>query len=389
MKLRVNRLAPLVMCLALFAGCAAVPAQTEDTTTDGVVEDTETQDDPGNDYIFAWSFIDGSDMEPRGGTSEGPDVTPVTDASAAWSALQEQGLSRQERDRRAILAMAGGYRASFDFLETAGFTADYAPAKPYRSWGTEYVYVVENQPDFVSLQHILVMFFKDENGQVQGPAVVKHWRQDWQYEDAEINVYTGHNRWARKTLSKESVAGTWSQSVYQVDDSPRYQAVGTWIHDQNFSAWQSDETWRPLPRREFSVRKDYHALIGTNRHTILPTGWLHEEDNLKAVLMDGEQAMDAPIRYLARETGVNRYELITDHDFSGGDEYWAKSAEFWSDVRDTWTELLASSAVVSKREVDGMPMLMKMLQYSSEIEEYDSSTGKAYIDEQLASHYNW
>ncbi|MEL7024108.1 MAG: DUF6607 family protein [Pseudomonadota bacterium] len=369
-----------------FSGCANTPPEETNTAV------AETQADEKADaksYIFAWSFIDGSDMEPRGGTSKGPGVTPIAGASAAWTALREPGLSKQERDRRAILAMAGGYRASFDFLETAGFTADFSPAKPYRSWGTEYVYVVEDQPDFVSLQHILVMFFKDENGEVQGPAVVKHWRQDWAYEDTEINVYAGHNRWARKQLDADSVNGAWTQSVYQVDDSPRYQAVGHWVHDNNFSAWESDETWRPLPRREFSVRSDYHALIGTNRHTILPTGWLHEEDNLKAVLMDGDTAVDAPVKYLARETGVNRYELITDHDFSGGDEYWDKSAAFWTDVRATWSSLLADNEIISKRDVEGMPMLMKMLQYSSEIEDYDSADGQAYIDEQLAAHYDW
>ncbi|MEM9173562.1 MAG: DUF6607 family protein, partial [Pseudomonadota bacterium] len=284
------------------------------------------------------------------------------------------------------LAMAGGYRASFDFLETVGFTEGYVPAKPYRSWGTEHVYVVENQPDFVSLQHILVMFFEDQEGNLQGPAVVKHWRQDWQYEDTDLNVYIGHDRWAQRSIDADSVGGTWSQSVYQVDDSPRYQAIGAWVHDANYSAWESNTTWRPLPRREYSVRSDYHALVGTNRHTILPTGWLHEEDNLKTVLDEDGDPIDGA-RYLAREYGVNRYELIEDHDFSAGDAYWEKTAAFWSDVRDAWDEKLASEAVVTKAKVDGMPLLMQMLSYSSEITDYDSDTGRAYIKEQLAKFY--
>ncbi|MEO1419365.1 MAG: DUF6607 family protein [Pseudomonadota bacterium] len=373
----------------LCAACAAAPNTVVDEVEDdaGVAQTTETEKE--RPYVFGWMFADTSNMEPRGGTTKGPSVLPISGTSAAWDALQEPGLSKKEKDRRAILAMAGGYRTSFDFLETAGFTEGYEPPKPYRSWGTEHVYVVEDSPEFVSLQHILVMFFEDEEGEVQGPAVVKHWRQDWQYEDAQINVYTGHDRWEQLQLSAGDVEGTWSQAVYQVDDSPRYQAIGKWTHDQNFSAWESGETWRPLPRREFSVRSDYHALIGTNRHTILPTGWLHEEDNLKAVLMHEGQITDKPVAFLAREAGVNRYELITGHDFSGGDEYWEKSAAFWSDVRGAWDALLTENPKVTKLEVEGMPMLMEMLVYSSEIETYDSEVGKAYIAEKLQTHYEW
>ena len=72
--------------------------------------------------------------------------------------------------------------------------------------------------------------------------------------------------------------------MYQVDESPRYASVGRWQHTASFSTWLSADTWRPLPRREWSVRDDYHVLLGTNRHTVGPTGWLQEENNLKAVL---------------------------------------------------------------------------------------------------------
>lgn len=389
--MNVTRLFPVVVA-GLFsitiAGAAAPAIAQEPTAGNGVapVPAADTRDDA---YVFAWMFADEAvDFTPRGGTTKGPAVTPLATPSEAWTRLQAPGLTKLERDRRAILAMAGGYRTSFDFLETAGFSADFAPAKPYRSWGTEYVYVVEDSPTFISLQHIIVMFFEADDGTVQGPAVVKHWRQDWHYEDTEINVYVGQDRWSRRRLPADTVEGTWSQSVYQVDDSPRYQAIGTWVHDENYSAWEANDTWRPLPRREFSVRSDYHALIGSNRHTILPTGWLHEEDNLKAVLENDGRSSEVS-EYLAREYGVNRYELIVDHDFSAGDAYWEQSAAFWADVRAAWSELLANNETVTKREVEGMPMLMAMLTYSTEIEEYDAEAGRAYIDEQLARHYSW
>ena len=72
----------------------------------------------------------------------------------------------------------------------------------------------------------------------------------------------------------------WLQTVYQVDESPRYASTGRWQHTPSFSTWLSGDTWRPLPRREWSVRSDYQVLVGSNRHTVVPSGWLQEENNL-------------------------------------------------------------------------------------------------------------
>ncbi|MEN7342133.1 MAG: DUF6607 family protein [Pseudomonadota bacterium] len=382
----------ITICWVCLSGCQTTPG-TERTDTEleaPTISAEKKTDDKATHYVFSWQFVDpNTDMTPRGGTSKGTAVKLLEEPSEAWKALQETGLSKLERDRRAILAMAGGYRTSFDFLEVAGFVSDFAPSKPYQSWGTEYVYVVEDSPEFISLQHVLVMFFEDEEGQVQGPAVVKHWRQDWHYQDQEINVYVGNDTWARERLEVNAVVGKWSQAVYQVDDSPRYQAVGTWVHDENYSAWESDQTWRPLPRREFSVRSDYDVLIGTNRHTILPTGWLHEEDNLKTVIDETSGSLAEGARYLAREYGVNRYDRIVGHDFEAGHEYWERSGPFWADVREIWTELLAGNARISKQKIEGMPMLMNVLMYSSELEAYDEKAGRQFMDDQLTKHYQW
>ena len=35
------------------------------------------------------------------------------------------------------------------------------------------------------------MYFKQEDGSISDPVVMKHWRQDWKYEDSEINTYIG------------------------------------------------------------------------------------------------------------------------------------------------------------------------------------------------------
>lgn len=340
-------------------------------------------------FTYSWQFVDEDAMRPRGGTTQGPSVQLDHSPNAAWQALREPGLSSRERDRRAILAMAGGFRTSFDFIETVGFVDGFQAGRPYQSWGTEYVYVVADRPDFVSLQHIIVMFFETDDGEIQGPAVVKHWRQDWQYEDRELHVYAGHNTWQYRKLPRKDVRGTWSQAVYQVDDSPRYQAIGRWQHQGNYSSWISENTWRPLPRREFSVRNDYHVLSGTNRHTITPTGWVQEEDNLKVVLdEDGSPRESQP--YLAREAGLNRYERIVGHDFSAGDDYWEQTGAYWADVRAAWDATFARRGRFTlKSKVDGKPLFEKMFAFADDFRkngEYDATQGRAFIGETLANY---
>ncbi|MBN7797199.1 DUF6607 family protein [Parahaliea mediterranea] len=338
-------------------------------------------------YTYAWPFIEEGDMRPRGGSTSGPAVTLDKEPGDAWLALREPGLADKERDRRAILAMAGPYRASFDFIETMGFTPGYTPPRPYQSWGTEYVYVVADEPDFISLQHIMVMVFESADGTVSEPMVMKHWRQDWRYEDRLINVYTGNRTWERRRLGADDVKGTWSQAVYQVDDSPRYEDIGRWLHAGNVSTWASEDTWRPLPRREFSVRDDYDVLAGSNRHTIVPTGWTQESDNLKLVLdAKGEPHAEQP--YLAREAGLNRYERISGHDFKPGDHYWQRTAPFWAEVRRAWDTLLEQHAKVRvKQQVEGQKLFEAMFAYAGDIEHSDSfdrEAARRFVDSTLA-----
>jgi hypothetical protein len=340
-------------------------------------------------FTFSWQFEDGDALRPRGGTTRGAPLTLATEPSPAWRALQEPVLDKLERDRRAILAMAGGYRTSFDFLETVGFTPGYAPPRPYQSWGTEYIYVVEDRGTFIRLQHLMVMFVADREGKVQGPFVQKHWRQDWRYEDTDLHVFVGRNRWERRTRSAEEVRGRWSQAVFQVDDSPRYEALGEWLHEGTYSAWTSERTARPLPRREASVRDDYQVLEGINRHTLTPTGWVQEEENLKLVL-DANGAPAAATPYLARELGVARYEHVVDFDFSAGDRYWQRSGEFWRDVRAAWERVYAERDTFEYlEEVDGQEMFVPLLEYADELDRgtpYDAAAAADVIQRTFAAH---
>jgi hypothetical protein len=351
--------------------------------------DEDKSSDAQRRYTFSWPYAAADEMAPRGGTTQGTAVTLADSPTAAWRELREAGLDKFERDRRAILAMAGEFRTSFDFIETVGFTPGFVPGRPYQSWATEKIDVIEDTGEKIVLQHVIVMEYVADDGSIEGPVVQKHWRQDWIYQDTSIHAYSGGGSWTETSLSPDEVAGRWSQAVYQVDDSPRYEALGDWVHRGNYSAWTSDETWRPLPRRESSVRDDYDVLIGTNRHTITPTGWVHEEENLKARLaVTGE--LDSEQAFVAREQGVNRYEAIVDFDFSARDEYWEATADFWSDVRAAWAEIYASrERFAIATPPGGQTLFVPMFEYAAGLESgrgYDRDAGRRFIRETLAQY---
>ena len=144
------------------------------------------------------------------------------------AALPAHTEAEFERDRQAILAMTGEYDVTFDFREIVPLRAGYELAEPKVSGAWEVVRVIEDRGDFISLQHFLLVGDDEDN-----PMVIKHWRQDWEYEPARIMDYDGNDDWHMIDLTSAEAAGTWSQSVYQVDDSPRYAAVARWTHDDD------------------------------------------------------------------------------------------------------------------------------------------------------------
>jgi len=321
-------------------------------------------------YTFSWPLNSGP--APRGGTTQGAPVNVESEPSPAWQQLQTPGLSLLERDRQAILAMAGAYRVAFDFLEVMTFTSAERPA-PYQSWGTERVFVDADRGAFISLVHILEMRFLNPDGSVSEPMVTKHWRQEWTYEPADIVEYAGRDQWRRRKTNAHERKGAWSQTVYQVDESPRYASIGRWQHTPAFSTWISGDTWRPLPRREWSVRDDYQVLEGTNRHTIQPRGWTQEENNLKTVLT-AQRTVDSTKPYVAREYGVARYEHISA-DFDAAERYYASTKRFWNRVRDEWTQLFAKQGVVTLRgPVDKLGLFQPLFERADAIAEGAAQT---------------
>ncbi len=330
-------------------------------------------------FTFAWP-LDTEHPKPRGGTSKGVPVVLDREPSDAWRALQAPGLDARERDRRAILAMAGTWRVAFDFVEVASFVPRAGPPRaPYQSWGTEKVYVDADRPGLVALVHVLEMRIVGKDGQPLAPIVTKHWRQEWTYEPDAIVEYAGRERWMRRTVDATERRGAWRQAVFQVDESPRYAGIGRWQHGPSMSTWISNDTWRPLPRREWTVRKDYQALVGTNRHTIVPSGWLQEENNLKAVLTDG-RAIDASRPYVGREYGVARYERVKDFDFGDADRYYARTRAFWNQVKDTWdADFARDGAITLKGQPDQQNYFVPLFEQAEKVE------GGASVDDAVTA----
>src|SRR6185295_3759951 len=120
---------------------------------------------------------------------------------------------------------------TFDFHETLRFDPKATVSEPENTDAKELVLVVEDTGTFISLQHLLMVGDKQ---------VVKHWRQDWQYENPVVFEFRGHLTWDPVKLTPEQARSTWSQMVFNVDDSPRYSGYGKWIHVGDYSYWDSD-----------------------------------------------------------------------------------------------------------------------------------------------------
>jgi hypothetical protein len=147
-----------------------------------------------------------------------------------------------------------------------------------------------------------------------------------------------------------------------VDESPRYGGLGVWQHEPLSSTWISADTWRPLPRREWSVRKDYNVLLGSNRHTITATGWVQEENNLKTVLAHGQK------QAIAREYGVARYERIKDFDFTQADDYYTRTRSFWNEVAAAWSDWFKRDTTIQLRgQVDQLALFVPLFEHADAI----------------------
>lgn len=236
-----------------------------------------------------------------------------------------------DQDREAIKSLAGFYKVTFNYAETFSPDDDYKFHERYHSSAKELALIVEDSPKKIVIQHLLVM---------RGDSmVIKHWREDWTYEDTQIFAFDKNDTWKKANLSANDVKGKWTQKVYQVDDSPRYEAIGTWVHVDGKHQWQSNSD-SPLPRREYTKRSDYNVLNRGNTLYLTKTGWMFEQDNKKIIRSESGDKL------LAMEKGLEEFVKIDPKSFEYAQTWWKQQEKFWKDARETWDTIFAENKVV-------------------------------------------
>ncbi|MEL7320279.1 MAG: DUF6607 family protein [Pseudomonadota bacterium] len=235
-----------------------------------------------------------------------------------------------EADRETILSMAGDFIVTFDMQESTAWMEGYTPIDRKISGGHESVRVIADTGTKIVLQHLLVVGTKDE------PYVVKHWRQDWEYEPEQILTFSGGDTWELTDVPEAMRAGRWSQTVYQVDDSPRYAGWGEWEMSNGIKRWRSNWTMRPLARRDDVRDPIYDRYKGINRHQITPKGWIHWQDNTKMMPAEDGSGELVPV---VQEYVLNTYERFDDYNVEAAENYWAKTKDYWAAIRAKWDEV--------------------------------------------------
>jgi hypothetical protein len=270
--------------------------------------------------------------------------------------------SKKQKDRDAIKSMCGCYDVTFNFAETFNYSKDslYKPSKVKVDKGLEWAQLVTDGEDKIQIQHILQV------GNPTSPMIIKHWRQDWLFENTNLYSYKANNEWEFEKLPTSMVEGQWTQKVYQVDDSPRYEGSATWVHVDGKSYWENT-TPAPLARREYTTRSDYNLLMRGNRHEITDYGWAHDQDNLKIIRESGKEDS-----ILAQEKGYNTYVKVADSKCAAAAQWWKDNDQKWALVRAKWDEVYGRSKnLVLEEKISNKPLYKFLLDeegYEKEVE---------------------
>ncbi|AUC84457.1 hypothetical protein CW731_03690 [Polaribacter sp. ALD11] len=262
-------------------------------------------------------------------------------------AISVNAQSKKTKDQNAIKEMCGCFEVTFNFAETFNYSKDstYKASKTKIDKGLEWAGLVEDENNKISIQHILQV------GNPADPMIIKHWRQDWMYQNTDFYTFNGDNNWTFNRKDKKSVKKQWTQKVYQVDDSPRYEGSGTWVHVDGKSYWEN-ETTAPLPRREYTKRSDYNITLRGNRHEITNYGWVHDQDNSKVQRKPGKEDL-----IIAKEKGYNTYVKVDDNRCKASKDWWVANNNKWQIVRNKWDEVYGRNTNLSlNTKVNNKPL---------------------------------
>ncbi|WP_106794470.1 DUF6607 family protein [Aquimarina sp. Aq78] len=254
---------------------------------------------------------------------------------------------KKKQDKNAIKKMCGCYEVTFNFAETFQYSNDslYKPSKTKIAKGLEWAQLVEEDKNKISIQHLLQV------GDPSKPHIVKHWRQDWIFQNTDFYMFNGNNSWNYESKSESDVKGQWTQKVYQVDDSPRYEGSATWVHVDGKSFWEN-RTDAPLPRREYTKRSDYNVTVRGNRHEITKNGWIHDQNNDKVIREAGKADV-----ILAKEKGYNTYVKVDDSKCKVAANWWKENNQKWALVRNKWDKIFGRNAnLVLEAKVNNKPL---------------------------------
>ena len=108
--------------------------------------------------------------------------------------------SKINKDRNSILKMCVALRLSLKETFQHIDDENYKPSKDYRSYALEFALPIINEKKKISIQHLLVVGYGKEK------MIVKHWRQDWIYQNRDLYDYSTNNRWKYLNLPKIDVA---------------------------------------------------------------------------------------------------------------------------------------------------------------------------------------
>ncbi len=267
--------------------------------------------------------------------------------------------------------MCGCFEVEFNFAETFKYSKDstYVPSKNKTTGGLEWAQLVDDDKNKISIQHILLV------GPESSPYIMKHWKQDWIYENRDFHMYNGDNTWKYETKEKESVKRQWTQKVYQVDDSPRYEGSSSWVHVDGKSYWENT-TDAPLPRREYSQRNDYNITVRGNRQEITKDGWVHDQDNSKVIREEDKEDI-----VVAKEKGYNFYKKVDDSKCLAAASWWIENYSKWETVRSKWNEIYSrKSNLELHSKVDGKPLYSYLFDDAMVDKEIINKTIESFIN---------
>lgn len=271
-----------------------------------------------------------------------------------------------KEDKQAIKDMCGCFEVTFKYTETFSPEIDYEKHYDYTATALEWAELIKDEKDEISIQHLLVL---------NDTMVIKHWRQDWLYENTKRYDFNHDNQWTFVNMNKKDVKGQWTQNVYQVDDSPRYSGSATWIHADGRHYW-NNTTSSPLPRREYSKRSDYNVMMRGNQVEITKEGWLHEQDNEKVIREDGKEDV-----LLVEEKGYNVYRKVADEKCKAAKNWWATNKDFWSRVRNKWSDVYGRDKDLAlEKAVNGQALFMQLFPMDIETKQAKiDSTVEEYV----------